>query len=67
MDYSVRAFQSQAGDTKKTMEDLLALRLPLLTAKEMSAAGNVGGNVGESGKKITLPHYMAMFLTPAHM
>lgn len=23
-----------------------------------------GGNVGISGKKITLPHYMAMFLRP---
>ena len=24
-----------------------------------------GGNVGVSGKKITLPHYMAMFVEPA--
>ena len=26
-----------------------------------------GGNVGVTGKKITLPHYMAMFLSPAGM
>lgn len=25
----------------------------------------VGGNVGISGKKVTLPHYMAMFLSPS--
>ena len=24
-----------------------------------------GGNVGVSGKKITIPHYMAMFIRPA--
>ena len=26
-----------------------------------------GGNVGVAGKKLTLPHYMAMFLEPVRM
>ena len=26
-----------------------------------------GGNVGVSGKKVTLPHYMAMFFAPVQM
>ena len=25
-----------------------------------------GGNVGVAGKRLTLPHYMAMFLQPAN-
>ena len=43
--------------------------LDRLIAKETIKLGIkfTGGNVGVSGKKITLPHYMAMFLAPAHM
>ena len=43
--------------------------LDRLLAKESIRLGIklTGGNVGVSGKKVTLPHYMAMFLRPAQM
>ena len=43
--------------------------LDKLLAKESIRLGIklTGGNVGVSGKKVTLPHYMAMFLRPAQM
>ena len=46
-----------------------SLSLDRLIAKDSIRHGIklVGGNVGVSGKKITLPHYMAMFLLPAHL
>lgn len=57
-----RKFYDQLMRWKYTKRPTISLNETLLNSNVPYGYKFIEGNVGVSGKKITLPHYMSMFL-----